>query len=281
MRIVNANGRLSLAFEDGILDVESASNGQFSADVQAVYDRWAEFRRWARDLGGSALSPLPVDTLGAPVPRPRQVFGIGLNYREHALEAGMELPTTSLTVFTKFPSSVTGPQATIELPSDSVDFETELVVVLGRRAHRVPEDQAWDCVAGLTMGQDLSEREVQLAGPAPQFNLGKSFPGFAPIGPALVTPDEFADPDDVEIGCLLGGEQLQKTRTNDLIFSISRTIAFLSSIVALYPGDVIFTGTPSGTGWAREPQRLLRVGDELVTYGETIGSMRNRFAASH
>lgn len=281
MRIVNANGRLSLAFEDGILDVESASNGQFSADVQSVYDHWAEFRRWARDRSGSALSPLPVDTLGAPVPRPRQVFGIGLNYREHALEAGMELPTTSLTVFTKFPSSITGPQATIELPSDSVDFETELVVVLGRRAHRIPEDQAWDCVAGLTMGQDLSEREVQLAGPAPQFNLGKSFPGFTPIGPALVTPDEFADPDDIEIGCLLGGEQLQKTRTNDLIFSISRTIAFLSSIVALYPGDVIFTGTPSGTGWAREPQRLLRVGDELVTYGETIGSMRNRFTAGH
>lgn len=284
MRIINADGRLGLVVPGGIVDVERASGGLFSADAQAVYSRWDEFSSWALGPGAQAAAqPAPADpaAVGAPAPRPRQVFGIGLNYRDHAREANLELPTTSLVVFTKFPSSVTGPFATIELPSDSVDYEAELVVVLGREAYKVPAEQAWDYVAGLTMGQDLSEREVQFTPPAPQqFSLGKSFPGFAPMGPELVTPDEFPDPDDIELGCLVNGEQLQKGRTSDMVFPVPAIIAFLSSVLPLYPGDVIFTGTPAGIGWARQPRKLLRPGDELVSYADTIGTMRHRFVAS-
>ncbi|MEC3974468.1 fumarylacetoacetate hydrolase family protein [Amycolatopsis sp. H20-H5] len=222
---------------------------------------------------------MSAETLGAPAPRPRQVFAIGLNYREHAAESGMDLPTSPV-VFTKFPSSITGPASVVSLPAGSVDFETELVVVLGRDAYRVPTAAAWDHVAGLTVGQDLSERQLQLKPPVPQFNLGKSFPGFAPMGPVLVTVDEFADPDDLEIGCLLNGEQMQKSRTSDMIFPVADIIAYLSSILPLYAGDVIFTGTPSGIGMAREPARYLCHGDELVTFAESVGSMRTRFIST-
>jgi len=157
------------------------------------------------------------------------------------------------------------------------------VAVIGRRAHRVAEADAWNYVAGLTVGQDLSERDLQLQPPAPQqFNLAKSFAGFAPIGPCLVTADEFTDPDNVEIGCLLNGEQMQKAQTGELIFPVPALVAYLSSVLPLLPGDLIFTGTPSGIGWGRTPQRFLRPGDQLLSYVEGIGAMHHQFApAAH
>jgi 2-keto-4-pentenoate hydratase/2-oxohepta-3-ene-1,7-dioic acid hydratase in catechol pathway len=180
-----------------------ASGGTFSPEPQAVYQRWDEFARWAAAAPAGDAQPLDPGVTGPPVPKPGQVFGIGLNYRDHASEAGLELPDSPM-VFTKFPASVTGPAGTIALPPGSVDFEAELVAVIGRPAYRVTEADAWAHVAGLTAGQDLSERELQLKPPAPQqYNLGKSYPGFAPIGPVLVTPDEFANPDDLEVVCTL------------------------------------------------------------------------------
>src|SRR5206468_253459 len=141
---------------------------------------------------------------------------------------------------------------------------------------QVSPGAAWSHVAGLTVGQDISERELQVLPPAPQqFSLAKSFPAFAPIGPVLVTPDEFADPDDLEIGCSAGGEQLQKARTSDMVFNVSELVAYLSSVLTLFPGDLIFTGTPAGVGFARQPQRFLRVGEELITTIEGIGELRN------
>jgi 2-keto-4-pentenoate hydratase/2-oxohepta-3-ene-1,7-dioic acid hydratase in catechol pathway len=200
-----------------------------------------------------------------------------LNYRDHAQEAGLELPTSPM-VFTKFPASVTGPYATIELPAGSVDFEIELVAVIGRRAYRVAERDGWSHIAGLTVGQDLSERQLQLQPPAPQqYNLAKSFAGFAPIGPCLVTPDEFPDPDDIALGCLLNGEQMQKAHTGELIFPIPALVAYLSAVLPLLPGDLILTGTPSGIGWARTPPRFIQPGDELTSYVDGIGAMRHRF----
>jgi 2-keto-4-pentenoate hydratase/2-oxohepta-3-ene-1,7-dioic acid hydratase in catechol pathway len=280
MRIVNVDGRLGLIGPDGaVTDVESASNGEFSSDPQDVYEHWDSFRSWAESSTVSEAVPAPEASFGAPAPRPRQVFGIGLNYREHAAEAGIELPAVPL-VFAKFAAAVTGPFAEIELPRGSVDYEAELVVVMGRPAHRVPESRAWEYVAGLTAGQDLSERELQLAPPTPQFSLGKSFPGFAPTGPVLVSPDELGDPDDLELTCSLNGEQVQQTRTSDLIFPVPAIIAYLSSVLPLYPGDVIFTGTPSGTGWARTPKKLLQPGDVLTTSVKEIGAMRNTFTAA-
>jgi 2-keto-4-pentenoate hydratase/2-oxohepta-3-ene-1,7-dioic acid hydratase in catechol pathway len=279
VRVLNLDGRLSLAVGDGAVDVETASGGTFPADVMSVYERWDEFLQWARGFSGAPDRSLDDAVLGPPVPRPSQVFAIGLNYRDHATEAGLELPDRPM-VFTKFPASITGPSGEIVLPSDTVDFEVELVAVVGRRARNVTEADAWAHVAGLTAGQDLSDRAEQLSGPPPQqYNLGKSFEGFAPIGPALVTPDEFADPDDIELGCLLAGVQMQKGRTRDFVFTIPQLVAHLSRILPLLPGDLIFTGTPSGIGWVRDPRRTIAPGEELVTHVEGIGEMRHTFVA--
>jgi 2-keto-4-pentenoate hydratase/2-oxohepta-3-ene-1,7-dioic acid hydratase in catechol pathway len=280
MRILNLDSRLSLAVDDGAVDVETASGGRFSADVMSVYGRWEEFLSWARQHSGGPDRVITDTAVGPPVPRPTQVFAIGLNYRDHAAEAGLDLPDRPM-VFTKFPASVTGPYGDIALPSDAVDYEAELVAVIGTPARNVPVADAWSHIAGLTAGQDLSEREVQLAGPPPQqYNMGKSFEGFAPIGPALVTPDELDDPDDLELGCQLSGVQMQKARTGEFVFSIPQLVAYLSSILPLLPGDLIFTGTPSGIGWTREPRRTLAPGDELVTHVAGIGAMRHTFTAA-
>jgi 2-keto-4-pentenoate hydratase/2-oxohepta-3-ene-1,7-dioic acid hydratase in catechol pathway len=280
MRILNLDGRLSLAVDDGAVDVETATGGRFSADVMSVYERWEEFLTWARQYSGGPDRVVTDAAVGPPVPRPTQVFAIGLNYRDHAAEAGLDLPDRPM-VFTKFPASVTGPYGEIALPSDAVDFEAELVAVIGKRARNVAVADAWSHIAGLTAGQDLSEREVQLAGPPPQqYNMGKSFEGFAPIGPALVTPDELDDPDDLELSCQLSGVQMQKARTGEFVFPIPQLVAYLSGILPLLPGDLIFTGTPSGIGWTREPRRTLAPGDELVTHVAGIGAMRHTFTAA-
>lgn len=280
MRLVNAAGRLGLVTDGGIVDVESASHGRFSSDAQEVYERWDEFRQWAASGVDGAARPWQEQDIGAPAPRPSQIFGLGLNYRDHAAEANSQPSDEAPVVFTKFPSSVTGPFATVALPQGSVDYEAELVVILGRHTYQVPQERAWNHVAGLTVGQDLSERELQLTGAVPQLNLGKSYPGFAPLGPELVTVDEFDNPNDLEIGCLLNGEQRQKARTSALIVPVAAIIEYLSSILPLRPGDVIFTGTPAGIGWARDPKQLLNPGDELVTYVEGIASMHNHFTAA-
>lgn len=279
MRVLNLEGRLSLALDDKAVDVETASGGVFSADVQAVYPRWEKFRAWAADHTGVPDRDVDTAAIGAPVPRPPQIFAIGVNYRDHAAEAGIDLPERPM-VFTKFPASITGPYDDIVLPSDAVDFEVELVAVVGRRARHVSEADGWSYIAGLTAGQDLSERAVQLAGPPPQqYNIGKSFEGFAPIGPVLVTPDEFDDPDDIEVGCTLSGEQMQSSRTSEFVFTIPQLVASLSSVLPLLPGDLIFTGTPAGVGWLRDPRRTIAAGEELVTRIGGIGEMRNRFVA--
>ncbi|TDC97603.1 fumarylacetoacetate hydrolase family protein [Actinomadura sp. 7K507] len=274
MRIANLDGRLVLLTGSGALDVADASGGLFGADPQAVYPRWAEFVSWAATASGGA--PYDPARLGPPVPAPRQVFAIGMNYHAHAAESGFETPDRP-TVFTKFPSCVTGPRGSIPLPpGGDTDWEVELVVVIGATAREVKAEDAWNHVAGLTAGQDLSERIGQLAGPAPQFSLGKSHPGFGPIGPCLVTPDEFDDADDIEVSCYVNGERVQSGRTGDLVFPVAALIAELSATLPLLPGDLIFTGTPEGVGLGRTPPRYLAPGDELVTGVAGVGEMRHR-----
>jgi 2,4-didehydro-3-deoxy-L-rhamnonate hydrolase len=282
MRIGTLAGRLALATEHGAADVAESSGGRFGPDPQQVYEVWDEFRAWAAglDLDALPVRPYALADLGAPAPRPGQLFAIGLNYRDHAAEAGLSLPE-SPTVFTKFRSSITGPAGEIVLAGDTVDWEAELVVVIGRTARNVPVEQGWDHVAGLTVGQDLSERTVQGAGPAPQFSLGKSFPGFSPMGPWLVTLDEVRaaglDPDALAIGTTVNGEPVQKGTTADLVFSVPSLVAELSAILELAPGDVIFTGTPAGVGAARTPPRFLAVGDELRTSIAGLGELHHTF----
>lgn len=278
MRIARVSGRLSVLFGDTAVDVESAGGGRFPADPDAVFDRWDEFVDRAAGLHSGQAVPYRKEQLGAPVLRPAQIFGIGLNYRDHANEAGVDVPSEPA-VFTKFRTCLTGPYDRVVLPSTQVDWEVELVVVIGREASRISEDRGWSYVAGLCVGQDLSERAVQLAGPVPQFSLGKSFSGFGPLGPAIVTTDELANPDDLELACAVDDEILQKGRTSDMIFAVPELIARLSAVCPLLPGDLIFTGTPPGVGMARTPQRFLTPGTTLVSTIEGVGELRNPLAA--
>jgi 2-keto-4-pentenoate hydratase/2-oxohepta-3-ene-1,7-dioic acid hydratase in catechol pathway len=266
MRVASSNGRLVVARGEQWLDVEKASAGRFTSDAQAVYGQWDEFVRWAAtDLGRASddsVATVDLQNLDVPVPRPRQIMAIGLNYREHAAESNLAAPDHPV-VFTKFPSSLAGQGQTVTLPSDGIDWEVELVVVIGKEGHRVPAEKAWDYVAGITVGQDLSWREVQSRGPAPQFSIAKSFPGFSPLGPIVVTPDEFPNKDDIALSCSLNGEVLQEGRTSDLIFPVAELIEYLSEALTLMPGDLIFTGTP---------QRFLEPGT-LVSTVEGVGDL--------
>ncbi|MBP8532233.1 fumarylacetoacetate hydrolase family protein [Streptomyces sp. MK37H] len=278
MRTTTRAGRMCLVTGEAVIDVEQASAGRFPADPLTVFEEWDVFRSWAAELEDVDVQA-PTGPDGSVSPTPRQVFAIGLNYRDHAEEAGLAAPE-SPSVFTKFATSLTGPDTQLRLPGGRVDWEAELVVVMGRRAEHVAAGDAWSYVAGLTVGQDYSERDVQSVGPVPQFSLGKSFPGFAPTGPVLVTADEFADPDDLAIECLVNGESVQKSRTSSMIFPVPELIARLSAVCPLLPGDLIFTGTPSGVGHARTPQRYLRPGDEVVTRIEGIGQLRQTCVAA-
>lgn len=279
MRLANLKGRATLVFETGVVDVEQASAGEFSPDVQALFPVWDAFSAWAASGAAAAAAepaPGPVGVaLEAVVPRPGQVFAVGLNYREHAIEAGLPIPEVPL-VFTKFPSSVAAPQGFLELPTDQVDWEVEVAVVIGRTARRISQADAWSHVAGVTGSQDFSARDVQLLGGAkPQFSLGKSFEGFTPLGPVLTTVDEFENPDAIVLETRLNGESVQKSSTADLIFTVPQVVSYLSHIVTLRPGDVILTGTPSGVGLGLQPPRYLVDGDEVTTYVEGVGEMHH------
>ncbi|MGC9963127.1 MAG: fumarylacetoacetate hydrolase family protein [Acidimicrobiales bacterium] len=276
-RLANLAGRAVLVAGDGGVDVERRSEGRFAADPQALYDRWDEFLHWAEHLGvpdDLDYTELTESELLSPAPFPRQVFGIGLNYRDHATETGMQLPNRVAT-FTKFPTCIVGGFHEVELPEGSVDYEVELVVVMGKPAHKVADWEAWSYIAGVTVGQDLSERILQREA-GNQFCLGKSFPGFGPMGPLLVTPDELTEPDDMALRCTLNGEVMQDGRTSDMVFNVPRLIEELSAVVTLLPGDVIFTGTPAGVGWVRQPPRFLQPGDVLESTIDGIGTIRNR-----
>jgi len=279
VRIGNLAGRLIILTDNGALDVARASAGRFGPEPQAIYPQWREFLAWAADVSDAGAELYELESLRAPAPAPRQSFGIGLNYRDHVAESGFAVPDQP-SVFTKFPSCLTGPFSDVVLPAGGhTDWEVELVAVIGTTARNVSAADAWSHVAGLTVGQDISERISQLAGSPPQFSLGKSFPGFGPTGPWLVTIDEFANPDDLELGCSVNGDQMQKARTSYLIISVPQLIAKMSAVVTLLPGDIIFTGTPAGVGMGREPQRWLAPGDEIVSYVEGIGELRPRCVA--
>ena len=273
MKLANQNGRLVLVVADGVVDVATASNDRFGPDPMSAFDDWAAFTEFARGAA-SATGPLREADLRCPVPNPRQVFAIGLNYRSHADETGMAVPEVPAT-FTKFPASLAGPFDDVEIVGESVDWEVELVAVIGTRADRVAESDAWRHVAGLTVGQDISDRHLQFAAGA-QFSLGKSRRGYGPMGPWVVTPDELPDPDDLALGCSVDGEKMQDSRTSDLIYGLPRLVAELSAVLSLLPGDVIFTGTPAGVGFARQPARFLARGQVLESWIEGIGTIRNQ-----
>jgi 2-keto-4-pentenoate hydratase/2-oxohepta-3-ene-1,7-dioic acid hydratase in catechol pathway len=274
MRIARIDNRPVLLLEDGFVDVTRASGGRLGPDPMAPFRDWIAFSDWAGTIT-QVDEPLGDRILQNPVPHPTQVFGVGANYLAHLAEAGAPAPDAPL-IFTKFPTCLAGPFDPIPIPTRTVDWEVELVVVIGVRAELVGANDAWDHVAGLTVGQDISDRTLQFAGLAPQFSMGKSFPGFGPLGPCVVSLDEIVDPDNLELGCALDGEVMQRARTSDLIFGVPDLIARLSAVCPLLPGDLIFTGTPSGVGAFRKPPIFLRPGQELISWVEGIGGLRNR-----
>jgi 2-keto-4-pentenoate hydratase/2-oxohepta-3-ene-1,7-dioic acid hydratase in catechol pathway len=273
MKLGQLNNRAVLITDGGAIDIATATSGAFGPSLQAIYEDFDNAKVVLADLDLSLVVPFDLGDLQSPTPAPRQVFAIGLNYGSHAEEAGLAIPTVPAT-FTKFPSSLSGPFSDIELSGDTVDWEVEVVAVIGRTAEFVAEAEAWSYVAGLTVGQDISDRTLQFAA-AGQFSLGKSYRGYGPVGPWLVTVDEFDNPDDLELGCSINGEEMQRGRSSDLIFSIPKLIAELSKVLPLWPGDLIFTGTPAGVGIVRQPARFLSPGDELVSWVEGIGEIRN------
>lgn len=273
MKIANQHGRAVLVLGDEVADIATASGDRFGPDPMVVFDEWPAFLEFAGTVT-TATGPLRSADLRCPVPRPRQVFAIGLNYRSHAEESGMAVPEVPAT-FTKFPASLAGPFDDVEIVGSSTDWEVELVAVVGVRADHVDPADGWRHVAGVTIGQDLSDRDLQFAAGG-QFSLGKSRRGYGPMGPWVVTPDELDDPDDLALGCSVDGEIVQDARTDDLVFDVPRLIAELSAVLPLLPGDVIFTGTPAGVGMARTPPRSLRPGQVLETWIEGIGTIRNR-----
>jgi 2-keto-4-pentenoate hydratase/2-oxohepta-3-ene-1,7-dioic acid hydratase in catechol pathway len=275
-RLGNIDGRAVLVEGDGAYDIERISGGALGHDALGALAAGPALHELAAGLAGTEPDVRIADaTLGPPVPNPKHVFAIGLNYSTHAAETGSALPEAPL-VFTKFPGCLTGPTATVDLASDSTDYEAELVVVLGSTVRNVGIDGAWDAVAGLTIGQDLSDRDLQNAGDRPQFSLAKSHDGYGPTGPFVVSSDALDDRDALAIECRVNDEVRQSDSTSHLIFSVPSLVSYLSSMMTLYAGDIIFTGTPSGVGLPT--RNFLRSGDVVRTtiagLGELTTTMR-------
>ena len=234
MRIANLDGRATIVTDRGTIDVATASNGAFSASIDKCLSQLETLQAWFRSAAPAPTTKTTPEELQSspklgPIVAPRQVFAIGLNYRQHAAETGMDVPTTPM-VFTKFPSAVCGPNADVPIPGPMTDYEAELVVVIGAAARNVREEDAFSVVAGYCVGQDYSERGWQRKDTPPQFSLGKSFTNFAPIGPWLTTLDDVSDPNDLAIGSQLNGVTMQESNTRDMIFPVDELIAATSIV---------------------------------------------------
>ncbi len=259
-------------------------DGDLIFDVQA--DMAELLRGWPRSfatLPASAASVrdrsrmLPAHTVSvlAPIPAPSKVVAIGLNYIDHCRETGQQPPKQPV-IFAKFPTSVIGPGEPVSWPmglTEQVDWEVELAVVIGRTARHVPRELARDVIAGYTVGNDVSARDLQFGDG--QFVRGKSLDSFCPLGPALVTPDEVGDPTDLDLRLEVNGQRMQDSNTSNLIFDIDDLIAVCSRAFTLLPGDVILTGTPAGVGFTRKPPVFLNAGDRMVAWIERLGALEN------
>ncbi len=224
---------------------------------------------------GAIVGPVDSVPLVAPVPDPGKVVCVGRNYAEHATETGSAVPTEPQ-LFSKWANAVVGPGAVVELPpiTHALDYEAELVVVIGRAARRVSEDHALDHVLGYTCGDDISARDLQFGDT--QWTRGKALDTFAPMGPWIVTADEIPDPQVLGIRCLVNGETRQDDTTAHMLFPVARLIAFITEAITLQPGDVIYSGTPPGVGHARRPPAYLQPGDVVRVEIDRIGALENR-----
>jgi 2-keto-4-pentenoate hydratase/2-oxohepta-3-ene-1,7-dioic acid hydratase in catechol pathway len=230
------------------------------------------------NIDGVKTHPLEQVRLHAPLANPPRIFAIGLNYRDHAIESGMEIPKTPV-VFFKLTTSVIGPGEAIVLPKNSVqpDYEAEFGFVIGKGGFRIPAAAWREHVYGYTIVNDVSARDVQFA--TSQWSMSKSFPTFCPLGPAITTAEEIADPHALQISLSINGEMLQNSNTCELVFGIPELIEHLSSITPLLPGDIVSTGTPPGVGLGRNPKRWLKPGETVTVTIEGLGSLTNPVVA--
>ena len=270
----NHAGRAVLVDGDKFHDLEALSGGSVPSDPMAALSHGDKLHDLQKKVAGRAPDgTVDPAQLGAPSPAPQKVFGIGLNYKTHAAESNMDVPDNPV-VFAKFSSCICAPNSDIELRSNGVDYEGEIVVIIGKGGKDIARDDAWNHVFGITAGQDVSDRPVQMASKPPHFDLGKSFDTFGPIGPVVVSPDALPNRDVISIKCLVNGEERQNDTSANLIFGIPFLIEYLSHITTLQTGDVIFTGTPAGVGAAQK--KLLRDGDVVTTVIDGVGTMTNK-----
>ncbi len=290
MRLANIDDRAHLVTDRGGVDLATASAGRFGPSVDDVIGHLTDVASWFdgtdldlnADLSTGALLA-DLSRLGPPLTCPPQIFAIGVNYASHGDETGIAVPTTPM-VFTKFASSLAGPAAKIPIITDTVDWEVELVAVVGTAGRNIAAERAWDHIAGFCIGQDISERALQMATLPPQFSLAKSARNFAPIGPWITSLDELVHPEDLAISCTSsrdGGapETLQDSRTCHMVFDLPALVAHLSTYVELRVGDLIFTGTPEGVGFGCDPPRYLKVGTTLTSTIEGLGRLSNECVA--
>jgi 2-keto-4-pentenoate hydratase/2-oxohepta-3-ene-1,7-dioic acid hydratase in catechol pathway len=271
------DGTRAGVLEDGrVLDAWALLGEPHQAGLRELleHDRLEDLRARLGDTGAPS-HPLSAVQLLPPIPDPEKIVCIGLNYAKHAAE-GRQEPPEFPTIFGKYRNALTPPGGTVTLPaaSEKVDYEAEIAFVIGRAAKEVAEEDALDHIAGYTLFNDLSARDLQFA--TPQWMAGKVFDGSAPCGPWLVTPDEAGAADALEVSLTLNGERLQDGRSDDLIFSIPFLVSHLSKLMTLVPGDIVSTGTPEGIGGAREPRVWLGDGDELVVESPTLGRLETR-----
>ncbi len=265
-----ADGKLrpGSLIEDAVVDLSAAGYADTLAVIAAGVTK----------APSAPTLPLSQVRLHAPLANPPRVFAIGLNYRDHAIESGMAIPTTPV-VFFKLTPSIIGPGEAIVLPKNSTepDYEAEFAFVIGKGGYRIPASAWREHVYGYTIVNDVSARDVQFA--TSQWSLSKSFPAFCPLGPAIVTADEIADPHTLQIGLSIDGEVLQNSNTRELIFKISELIEYISSITPLLPGDIISTGTPPGVGLGRTPKRWLRPGETVTVTVEGLDALTDPVVA--
>jgi 2-keto-4-pentenoate hydratase/2-oxohepta-3-ene-1,7-dioic acid hydratase in catechol pathway len=280
MRIANLAGRATIVTDDGLIDIATASNGAFSASVDKCVGQLDTLRTWFQSAQPGVTSETkPAELfgdsrLGPVVTSPQQIFAVGLNYRHHANEMNMTLPSEPM-VFTKFVSSLCGPNDELPVRGDTTDFEAELVIVIGTKARDLSEEEALGAVAGYCVGQDFSERTLQRRGATPQYSLAKSYRNFTPVGPWLTTSDEVGDPNNLNVSCSVNDVQYQNSTTGDMIFRVAEIVSYLSTIVELRPGDLVFTGSPHGVGQGQNPPVFLKPGDRVVTAIERLGQIEN------
>ncbi len=283
MRLVTfeADGKVRpgvLTEANGIFDLSAAGFNSMLDVIEAAASEPKKVQSLVEASTPNTAYSIGTVKLLAPIPKPRKLICVGLNYRDHAAETGSEIPAVP-TIFNKFATAVIGPGDNIVLPkvSDKPDYEAEFAFVIGKGGRNIKAEDWRNHIFGYTIVNDVSARDYQRA--TTQWLMGKTFDTFAPMGPWIVTADSIQDPHNLDISIEINGETLQKSNTRELIFKIPDLLAFLSSVFTLEPGDIVSTGTPAGVGVARNPPRFLKAGDDVAVKIPAIGELRNPVVA--